>query len=766
MKSNLGHTQAAAGVAGIMKMVLALQHQMLPRTLHVTTPSSHVDWSEGAVALLTEARPWPSTDRPRRAGVSSFGISGTNAHVILEEAPATPPAAAPSPLPVVPWPLSARTPEALDAQVTRLRQATLADPVDVGHSLATGRSAFDHRAVVLGDAVIRGRVTEGGNAMLFTGQGAQWPGMGRGLYEAFPVFAAAYDEVCALVEVDDARLDETQWTQPALFAVEVAVYRLLESWGLRPDFLLGHSIGELAAAHVAGVWSLEDACKVVAARGRLMQELPTGGAMVAIQASEEAVREVLVGGAEIAAVNAPDAVVVSGDEDAVEKVAAGFAKTRRLNVSHAFHSARMDGMLDAFREVLATVKFNKPWIPIATTSTGELTDPEYWVGQVRGTVRFADAADRLRQKGVTRFLEVGPDGILSALVDGIPAMRKGRDEVSTLMTALARAHVAGWSPDWTRLLAGGRRVDLPTYPFQRQRFWPTVRRGTAPTFARWLQRESTVDGWLYREDWAPLPRRDATLTGTWLVVGSGSEAVVAALAAAGAETVVHSDLPDASFAGVVALPADAAEALAIVQSLGDKGPLWCVTRGASTDPVQRAIWGLGRVVALEHPDRWGGLVDLDSDADLSLLPGVLAGAEDQVTVRSGTVHGRRLARATATRGWRPSGTVLVTGGTGALGGHVARWLTAEGASRVVLVSRRGSDAVQVDGVEVVAADVTDPAAVADLVARYAPNAVIHAAGVLDDGTVDALTPERIATVMAAKVDGARHLDAATRGLPL
>ncbi|GAA1539931.1 hypothetical protein GCM10009827_069070 [Dactylosporangium maewongense] len=766
VKSNLGHTQAAAGVAGIMKMVLALQHEVLPRTLHVTAPSSHVDWSEGAVALLTEAQPWPSTDRPRRAGVSSFGISGTNAHVILEEAPATPPAAAPEPLPVVPLPLSARTPEALDAQVTRLRQATLADPVDVGYSLATGRSAFDHRAVVLGDAVIRGRVTEGASAMLFTGQGAQWSGMGRGLYEAFPVFAAAYDEVRAHVEVDDARLDETQWTQPALFAVEVAVYRLLESWGLRPDHLLGHSIGELAAAHVAGVWSLEDACKVVAARGRLMQELPTGGAMVAIQASEEAVREVLVGGAEIAAVNALDAVVVSGDEDAVEKVAAGFAKTRRLNVSHAFHSARMDGMLDAFREVLATVKFNKPWIPIATTSTGEVTDPEYWVGQVRGTVRFADAADRLKQKGVTRFLEVGPDGILSALVDGIPAMRKGRDEVSTLMTALARAHVAGWSPDWTRLLAGGRRVDLPTYPFQRQRFWPTVRRGTAPTFARWLQRESTVDGWLYREDWTPLPHREATLTGTWLVVGSGSDAVVEALAAAGAEMVVHSDLPDASFAGVVALPADAAEALTIVQSLGDKGPLWCVTRGAATDPVQRAIWGLGRVVALEHPDRWGGLVDLDSDADLSLLPGVLAGAEDQVTVRSGTAHGRRLTRAAATQGWRPSGTVLVTGGTGALGGHVARWLSAEGASRVVLVSRRGSDAVQVDGVEVVAADVTDPVAVADLVARFTPNAVIHAAGVLDDGTVDALTPERIATVMAAKVDGARHLDAATRGLPL
>ncbi|MEV4141491.1 type I polyketide synthase, partial [Dactylosporangium sp. NPDC049742] len=784
VKSNLGHTQAAAGVAGIIKMVLALQHGAMPRTLHVTAPSSHVDWSTGEVRLLTEARAWPDTDRPRRAGVSSFGVSGTNAHVILEQAPAPAPADAPPSLLVVPWPLSGHTADALDAQVEQLRAVADLDPVDVGHSLATGRSALEHRAVLLGDAVIRGQVTTGGSAMLFTGQGAQWSGMGRGLYEAFPVFAAAYDEVRAHVEVDDARLDETQWTQPALFAVEVAVYRLLESWGLKPDFLLGHSIGELAAAHVAGVWSLEDACKVVSARGRLMQALPEGGAMVAIQASEEQVRAALVDGAEIAAVNGPDAVVISGDKDAVEAVAAGFAKTRRLKVSHAFHSARMDGMLAAFREVLATVKFNKPGIPIATTSTGEVTDPEYWVGQVRGTVRFADAAKRLRQKGVTRFLEVGPDGVLSVMVDGIPAMRKDRDEVLTLMTAVARAHVTGWSPDWTQLLAGGRRVDLPTYPFQRQRYWPTVRQsiqvdaefwsavesGDLDALARWRHRKSTVDGWLYREEWAPLPRREATLTGTWLVIGGGSAAVVAALAAAGAETVtvpaVHSGLPDGSFAGVLALPADAAEALTIVQTVGDAGPLWCVTRDAATDPAQRAVWGLGRVVALEHPDRWGGLVDHADDADLALLPGVLTGTEDQVTIRSGTAHGRRLTRAAATQGWRPSGTVLVTGGTGALGAHVAKWLIAEGASRVVLISRRGSDAVQADGVEVVAADVTDPAAVADLVARFTPNAVIHAAGVLDDGTVDALTPERIATVMAAKVDGARHLDAATRDLPL
>ncbi|MEV4140233.1 type I polyketide synthase, partial [Dactylosporangium sp. NPDC049742] len=403
VKSNLGHTQAASGVAGVIKMVLAMRHERLPRTLHATTPSSHVDWSAGAVRLLTEAQPWPSTDRPRRAGVSSFGVSGTNAHVVIEEPPAvaTPAAERVAP-PVVPWLLSGRTAATVPAQARRLAAALDAapglDPADVAVTLATARTTTEHRAVVLGadrtslraaldDLTITGVVAPGRSAMLFTGQGAQWSGMGRGLYNSFPVFAAAYDEVCAHIEglrnVEGADLDETQWTQPALFAVEVAVYRLLESWGLRPDHLLGHSIGELAAAHVAGVWSLEDACKVVTARGRLMQALPAGGAMVAIQASEEQVRAALVEGVSLAAVNGPDAVVISGDESAVEAVAAGFAKTRRLKVSHAFHSARMDGMLDAFREVLAAVEFNEPGIPIATTSTGEVTDPEYWVGQVR-----------------------------------------------------------------------------------------------------------------------------------------------------------------------------------------------------------------------------------------------------------------------------------------------------------------------------------------------------------------------------------------------
>ncbi|WP_446682179.1 type I polyketide synthase, partial [Dactylosporangium vinaceum] len=475
LKSNLGHTQAASGVAGLMKMVLAMRERTLPRTLHVTEPSTRIDWTAGAVELLTAARPWPAGDRPRRAGVSSFGISGTNAHVIIEEPPAPPArsaAAAPAVLPVVPLPVAARSVAALDAQLAWLETAG----VDVAFSLATTRSQFEHRAVRLDSTVVRGQVRPGRSAMLFTGQGAQRPDMGRRLYEAFPVFASSYDAVCdriaGLRDVED--LDQTRWTQPALFAFEVSVFRLLESWGLKPDFLLGHSIGELAAAHVAGVWDLDGACRIVEARGRLMQALPAGGQMIAVQADEATVRAALVEGAEIAAVNGPDSVVLSGD---VEQVAASLGvKTRRLNVSHAFHSAYMDGMLDEFRAVVASVPAQAPAIPVVSNVTGDLgadfTDPDYWVRQVRQTVRFFDGVQALQHANVSRFLEVGPDGVLAALVeDGIAVARRDRDEAETLMAAVARAHVSGWSPDWVKVFGPAAVVELPTYPFQRQRYW-------------------------------------------------------------------------------------------------------------------------------------------------------------------------------------------------------------------------------------------------------------------------------------------------------
>ncbi|MFE0459612.1 SDR family NAD(P)-dependent oxidoreductase [Kitasatospora sp. NPDC058965] len=506
IKSNMGHTQAAAGVAGIIKMVQAMEHGVLPMTLHVDAPSSKVDWSAGAVELLTEARAWPTVDRPRRAGISSFGLSGTNAHVIIEQAtePVTEPVTAEVPADgaaqplVVPWLLSARTPEALREQAARLR-TWVADrpelrPLDVAYTLAASRASFEHRAavVVAGEpdqalrelAELAGGARSGAvrgtgrTAFLFTGQGSQRVGMGRELAAAFPVFAAAWAEVTEHLDLGgEDQLHQTQFAQPAIFAFEVALFRLLESWGVRPDYLAGHSIGEIAAAHVAGVFSLADAAKLVTERGRLMQALPAGGAMLAVEATEE---EVTGLGVDIAAVNGARAVVLSGPEAEIDRVAEHFAdrRTKRLTVSHAFHSSLMDPMLDEFRAVVNGLTINQPLIPLVN----DVASVEYWVNHVRGTVRFADALTTLANHGVTRFLEVGPDAALTPMGLDDPALlfvattRRDRHEPATLLTALGELHGRGGSVDWTAFFAGtgARRVDLPTYAFQHQEYWLTL----------------------------------------------------------------------------------------------------------------------------------------------------------------------------------------------------------------------------------------------------------------------------------------------------
>ncbi|MFJ4500814.1 SDR family NAD(P)-dependent oxidoreductase [Streptomyces sp. NPDC088864] len=529
IKSNMGHTQAAAGVAGIIKMVMAMRHGVLPKSLYAETPSDQVDWSAGEVRLLTEAREWAPAGHPRRAGVSSFGISGTNAHVIIEEAqeeaqeetrqdaPAGQAREAPA---LLAWPVSAATPEALQAQAVRLRDrlAQLPDEslAPAARILATGRAALEHRALVLGadraelaDALksLSGAdsVREGKTAFLFTGQGAQRLGMGRELYDAFPVFAEAFDEVCGAVDAhlvtglrevvwgnDAEALNSTAYTQPALFAFEVALFRLVESWGVKPDVVIGHSIGELAAAHVAGVLSLADAAKLVVARGRLMQALPAGGAMVAVQASEEEVRPLLTSGVGIAAVNGSRAVVVSGVASETVAVGEHFAalgrKTSRLPVSHAFHSSLMDPMLDEFRAVASQLTFNEPSLPVVSTVSGAVSSdwqsPDYWVDQVRRPVRFADAVNAAEALGARTFVEIGPDAVLTALGAGsaaddtsafIPLVRKDRDEPREALAGLGAAWARGADVDWEALLgAAGPLVDLPTYAFQRKRYWLDV----------------------------------------------------------------------------------------------------------------------------------------------------------------------------------------------------------------------------------------------------------------------------------------------------
>ncbi|WP_344432313.1 type I polyketide synthase, partial [Amycolatopsis minnesotensis] len=528
LKSNIGHTQAAAGVAGVLKMVLAMRHGVLPKTLHVDEPSPHVDWSAGAVRLLTGSRAWPERTGPRRAAVSAFGISGTNAHVVLEQADETAPVEDQRPSPVVPLLLSAKTDDALHAQAKRLHEFMVAEPglepTAVARTLVRSRAAMEVRAAVvgvdraellaglsaLGSGVPASSVSTGNAraaarvAVLFSGQGAQRPGMGKELHTAFPVFAVTFDAVCAGLDEhldqpvrevvwgsDADAVDQTRYAQAGLFAFEVASYRLLESWGVRPGVLLGHSIGEVAAAHVAGVLSLENACALVAARGSLMQALPPGGAMASVRATEAEVAALLGDGVAIAAVNGPSSVVVSGTEDAVraltDRLEADGRETKRLRVSHAFHSALMEPMLEEFRARIGALAFAAPLVPIVSTVYGrlatadELCSPDYWTEQVRRTVRFADGVTAARDAGVRTFVEAGPAGVLSALVPecvtdavvALPMARKSAPEPVAAVAAVAGLHLRGAAVEWSRFFAGtGERVvDLPTYAFQRRAYW-------------------------------------------------------------------------------------------------------------------------------------------------------------------------------------------------------------------------------------------------------------------------------------------------------
>ncbi|WP_156107376.1 type I polyketide synthase, partial [Streptomyces violaceusniger] len=957
VKSNIGHTQAAAGVAGVIKMVMAMRHGVLPQSLHIDEPTPHVDWSTGAVRLLGEQTAWPEAGRPRRAGVSSFGISGTNAHLIIEQAPMPTDAEAPDdagPGAAVPWIISGRDRRAIRAQAERLRTHLMSHPdgsvADIGFSLFTSRAVLEHRAVVLGGdhtALLAGLtalaqdepapgVVEAADAaepgrsvvFVFPGQGSQWAGMALELMESSPVFAGRMgecaDALAPLVEwslsdvlADERALARVDVVQPVLWAVMVSLAELWRSYGVVPSAVVGHSQGEIAAACVAGGLTLADGARVVVLRSKALLALSGRGGMVSVPVPADRLRD--RPGLSVAAVNGPATTVVSGAVDVLDAVLAEFPEAKRIPVDYASHSPQIDGIRDELLKVLASIEPRTGTTPFHSTVTGRpidtaQLDADYWYRNLRETVELEQVTRVALEGGHHTFIEISPHPVLTTglretLDDAgaygglvLASLRRDDGGLVRFLGALAEAYAHGVEVDWLPLFPGARRVDLPTYAFQRERywldatppetsadtvdtdFWDTVEREdleslagalrvdgqslreVVPALSQWRRERrdvSTIDSWRYKVRWKPLTAPATSPAGTWLVVVSHAKAehewvagVTGALIRHGAEPLmvvlgepeldratladrlgtVLADTPRIS--GVVSLtaldesahpaypsvPQGYAMTLLLSQALGDAGleaPMWCLTQrgvslgygygdgygdgdgaggggGAQSNAKtggegalavrrkQALAWGLGKVIALEQPLRWGGLIDLPEGVDphtQDYLAGVLDGTsgEDQVAIRPSGLFGRRLVHAPAReRGgaWQPRGTVLVTGGTGALGGHVARWLAGRGAEHVVLTSRRGMAAPGAERlagelealgarVTVAACDVGDRDALAELLAEVGPlTAVVHTAAVLDDGTLNSLTTEQLQRVLHVKTDGAVHLHELTRDMDL
>ena len=879
VKTNLGHLEAAAGIAGLIKAVLALEHEQIPPNLHFEHLNPLISLEETRFFVPTEATPWPRSAVGRFAGVSAFGFGGTNAHVVLEEAPRLPKPAVNDTGEAVLLPISARRVDALEA-FAREYYDLLENPSSIAalcRTAAVRRSHYEERLAVTGSiaealrdglrdlmegrtrlGASRGRAEEdGGIVFVCSGQGSQWARMGVGLLQRYPVFRTAIEECDEVIrrlagwslleqlEADEttSRLDHTEYAQPAIVAIEIALARLWESWGIVPVAVIGHSVGEIAAAHLAGALELSEAMRVVLHRGRLMERATGTGRMVAVFLSAADVeREIARFGNQlsVAAVNSPQSTVISGESAAVDALVAEWRSRgvdcRPLPVDYAFHSAQMEPFRDELIRVLGTVDAHQTQIPMISTVTGAVVagpdlDAAYWGRNVRQPVLFGTAIQQVLNQGLRTIVEIGAHPVLATATqeclsaaehDGVmlPSLRRKQDESTTLLTSLGSLYTRGATVDWTAVYPGPVPiVPLPTYPYQRQRYW--TQRATAP-----VTPVPATARFQYRIRWH-LHARDehqgrTASAGHWLVIddarGTGDK-IRQTLQQRGESCVLVSkdtsmqSLSVDTYRGVIDLSSlDVADSdidgglnackntLELVQALARQGgeppALWIVTRGAQAVTAdsqcpgfaQAGVLGLARTIAIELPDLRCTTVDLDPSDDVSPLVDelLLSDGEDRVVFRGSDRYVPRLESYTPSvhthaPELRSDATYLITGGLGGIGLRMARWLADQGAKSLVLLgrsapsahAREGVDAIRASGVEVAIYPVNvahreELAAVLDTITRSMPplRGIIHAAGTLDDGVLVQQTWDRFVKVLAPKIQGTWNLHTLTSGIAL